>query len=408
MVQLLAGKTGTVCAIGDPNQAIYGFRGASPEFFTRFKQDFPGAEEISLKKCFRSSDQILMASNDLLAEKATLRSGISGNKLRIVESATEAAEAESVVSEIEKLVGGTGFFSFDSSRVQTGAGGRGKSFSDFAVLFRAGSQAAALVEAFGRSGMPYRLVSESPLQSKFFRTGVWAMSIIAGKANALTMNLALKQIFKDDAGLPKKPADLKKWLGQTNEEPAKILGHLLEKAEELNAVEICGQVFSLAAVSEEESTEKETVKDMVIDLVRRKASQYMVRSAEQVLEILTMASAQDFFDPIADRVSLLTIHSAKGLEFDVVFVVGCEEGLLPHIASQSTRELEEEKRLFYVALTRAKNLVYLCRAQKRMIYGKTVKTEPSRFLQRIKKDLLEPMKSAPLPARPRQNQLDLF
>jgi len=410
MVKLLVGKAGAVCAIGDPNQAIYGFRGASPEFFIRFQEDFPDSEIITLKKSFRSSDQILDASADLIssAEKVELRSGIAGAKLRIIELASEAAEAEFVVSEIEKLVGGTGFFSFDSSRVKSGAGERARSFSDFAVLFRAGSQAKALVEAFSRSGMPYRLLSESPLQSKFYRTGVWTFSIISGKANALVMRLALKEIFKKTPGLPKSRTDLKKWLKQKNDERASKLLHLLEKANELGAIEICDQVFSLADAEDDEASEKEMVKELVIDLIRRKAGKSGVRSAGQILEILTMAGSQDFYDPNADRVPLLTIHSAKGLEFDVVFVVGCEEGLLPHISAQSGRELEEEKRLFYVALTRAKSMVYLSRAKKRLLYGKTTKPEPSRFLLKIKQDLLDQLKPDPLPVKPKKNQLDLF
>jgi len=410
MVKLLVGETGSVCAIGDPNQAIYGFRGASPEFFARFKEDFPDAEIIALQKSFRSSDQILKASAEILAggETVELRSGIAGAKLRIIELPTEAAEAEFVVSEIEKLVGGTGFFSFDSSRVKSGAGERAKSFSDFAVLFRASSQAKALVEAFSRSGIPYRLLSESPLRSKFFRTGVWTLNIISGKANALIMRLALKEIFKKTSGFPKAQADLKKWLKQKNDERASILLHLLENAHELSAIEICEKIFSLADADDDEASEKEMVKELVIDLVRRKADQYGIRSPEQMLEILTMAGSQDFYDPHADRVPLLTIHSAKGLEFDVVFVVGCEEGLIPHISSRSAKELEEEKRLFYVALTRAKSMVYLSRAKKRLIYGAMTKPEPSRFLLKIKQELLDQLKSDPLPVKPKKNQLDLF
>jgi superfamily I DNA/RNA helicase len=287
--------------------------------------------------------------------------------------------------------------------------GKAISFSDIAVLFRAGSQIPALAEAFSRSGIPYRLLSESPLQSRFFKAGLRMLRLISSPASPMAMRLALSDIFKSEKDFPVDQKHLKDWLTQRrDDERAGILLRLLEKKQELGALEICEKVFSMADAAEGEAAEREMVKELAIDLVKRKARQTGIRMPEQILEVLTLASSQDFYDPEADRVSLLTIHSAKGLEFEVVFIVGCEEGIIPHISARTEQEIEEEKRLFYVALTRAKNLIYLSRAKKRASHGKISESKPSRFMARIKQDLLDKLKPTPLPSKPKSSQLGLF
>jgi len=408
MVKLLAGKSGSLCVIGDPHQAIYGFRGASAEFFNRFQEDFPDAKIMELKRSFRSSEQILEASAQALEQPSEkLCSGINGSKLRIIELASERAEAEFVVHEIEKLVGGTGFFSFDSARVRDQGQTNAVSFGDIGVLFRASSQIPSLVEAFSRSGIPYGLLSESPLLSRFWKAGLRVLRMIAGGASPLLLRIALKEIFPE-GDVPAEPARLKKWLAGSEDSRAKILLKLMDRSAELSALEICGQAFALAACAEGESAEKEMAREFALELVKRKAGQEGIKTPEQVMQALAFASAQDFYDPNADRVSLLTIHSAKGLEFEVVFVVGCEEGIIPHISARTESEIEEERRLFYVALTRAKSLLYLSRAKKRASRGAVAETTPSRFLARISRGLLDKLKPEPFAAKPKSPQLGLF
>jgi len=410
MVKLLAGQSANLAVIGDPDQAIYGFRGASPQFFARFMQDFPEAKIITLQKSFRSSEQILRASADALAieGRVPLASGIHGSKLQLIELASERAEAEFIVHQIEKLIGGTGFFSFDSARVAEAAERKPLAFAELAVLFRASSQAWALVEAFSRSGIPYSLLSESPLQSRFFKAGISALRIASEEPGPLALRLALGEIF-GQKNFPANPKQLRKWLEQkAPDERAKNLLHLLDKSRELSGLEICDRAFSIAEASEGETAEKAMVKEHALDLVRRKSQHAGARTPDQVLEILTLAVSQDFYNPDADRVSLLTIHAAKGLEFEAVFVAGCEEGLIPHISARSEAEIDEEQRLFYVALTRAKSLVYLTRAKKRALRGAVSETKPSRFLLRIRQELLDKLKPEPFAPKPRSSQLDLF
>ncbi len=382
LVKKLVGEKGTLCVIGDEDQAIYGFRGASPEFFNRFPLDFPGTEVLELKKSFRSSDSILLASSQALEKKDSLRrSGIKGPNLRIIESPTERSEAEFVIAEIERLLGGTGFFSMDSARVKDGTTAEIKGFSDLAVLFRTSAQAEALVEAFRRAGIPYQLLSESPLQSKFFKTGLRLIQIISGLAG------------------PR--------LAQQVPEAKDFLCEMREKNIS-DPLELIAKAFSFAPAVENEIAEKELVKDSVLQLVRRQMGLKGIGTPVEIWETLRLAGSQDFYDPRADRVSLLTMHSAKGLEFEAVFLVGLEEGLVPHFSAKTEAELREEARLFYVALTRAKKFLYLSHARKRMLHGKPTVQTPSRFLQRIQQDLLDPLKPDLKPLKPKSKQLGLF
>ncbi len=408
LVRRLAGDENYLFAIGDPDQSIYGFRGASPNYFHRFKEDFPDARVLELSHSFRSSEQILKASLQVLGKERELHSGIEGIPLKIAELASENAEAEFVVYEIEKLVGGFGFFSFDSARVESSAS-QIQGFGDFAVLFRSSEQIPPLKEAFLRSGIPFQILSESPLESRFFQQLLWVLKIVKGEAGEAVFRLALNQIFKDELSLPKTRAELESWLEKRKEQKvARELAELIKNHSQLSAKEICAKAFSLLPCEPDEEEEKEQICELVIELVKRREKEEGIRSIEQVIELLSLASAQDFYDPRADRVALLTIHSAKGLEFEVVFLVGCEEGIIPYFTARSEQEIEEEQRLFYVALTRAKRLVYLCRAKKRNWRGRLVEHKPSRFLTAIKKELVENASLAPPKKKPKARQLELF
>jgi len=411
LLNKLVGENGNISVIGDPNQAIYGFRGASSKFFEQFIKDYPNAELIELTHSFRLTEQILKASAQALpnSEFSPIKSEVQGAKLKIIELATERAEAEFIVSEIEKLIGGIGFFSFDSERAKSGEGISVQSFNEIAVLFRTNTQIPALVEAFSRLGIPYQVFSESPLQSRFYKFLLWLLSILSGKATKFILKLALKEIFPNERVFPENIPELKNWLEQRkSEEPTKILLYLLEYAERLNPLEIIDKIFPLSNEADDEKPEKEKIKELVLELVARKAKLEIIKSPSQVLELLSLVSAQDFYDPNADRVSLLTIHSAKGLEFEVVLLAGCEEGIIPHISAKSDEELNEEARLFYVAMTRAKSLLYLTRAKKRPLFGKISEQAPSRFLTRISEELKDLLQPSPLPQKPKQKQLGLF
>ncbi|MBN1587163.1 MAG: ATP-dependent helicase, partial [Candidatus Omnitrophica bacterium] len=289
LIRLLAPDKGNVCVIGDPDQAIYRFRGADVGFFLRFEEDYPGARKVFLSRNYRSGESIFTASRQMMApgsllEDRQVQAIIEDTGKVVLHCAkTDKAEAEFVVHRIEQLIGGTTFFSMDSGRSE-GDTEREYSFADFAVLVRAKAQLDCLEEALERSGIPYQAPARDPWQ------------------------------------------DVDEW------------------------------------------------------------------------------------DPRADRVSLLTLHAAKGLEFPVVFITGCEEGLLPMSwgGKSSEEELAEERRLFFVGMTRAEDRLFLCHAKRRLWQGKIRERTISRFLQDIEERLLEHSLSAAPKRRSDNSQLNFF
>ncbi len=285
-------------AIGDPNQAIYGFRGSDVKFFESFPEDFPGAAVLTLSDNYRSAAHLLAASAQVIGRNErfvipplTARLYLEG-QLAVHEAPTDKAEAEYVVHQIEKLVGGTSYFSLDTKRVASDEDGR-MSFKDFAVLYRLNAQRFVLEEALQRSGIPYYTSAE------------------------------------------------------------------LSKVEEWN-------------------------------------SSGMETSSEEGGQ--------------AEKVSLLTLHAAKGLEFKVVFMVGCEEHLLPLDIARMVSDPKEERRLFYVGMTRARERLYLLRARKRQLFGQFLESGSSQYLADIEEqlkayDIPEVKKRKP---KSREAQLGLF
>lgn len=299
LLKILIGDENSLTAIGDPNQAIYGFRRASVKFFLRFQQDFPDAAVLSLSENYRCATNLLAASGQVMAKHSkmpvtelTARIFEPG-RLTMAETPTDKAEAEFVVHEIEKMVGGTSMFSRDSGRVDTQDPGR-HSFGDIAVLYRLHSQCRLLREAFDRSGIPYKIFGNKAAEKS--------------------------QDFLDHFYFPQ---------------------------------------------NEDESEQGE-------------------------------------------KVALLTLHAAKGLEFPAVFIMGCEENLLPLGLEGMSADPEEERRLFYVGMTRAKERLVLLRARRRMLYGKTYQNLPSPFLADIAESLKEYERTRPMKPREPERQMKLF
>jgi DNA helicase-2/ATP-dependent DNA helicase PcrA len=376
MVRLLAPLGKHLCVIGDPHQAIYGFRGADSRYFLRFREDYPDAAVVRLEQNFRSSETILRASALLVNqrlddEKNRLWSGIDGDRfLSIGEYPTDKAEAESIVHVIERLMGGTSHFSLDSGRVDGTEGAEGRSFADFAVFYRLHAQGTLLEEAFERSGLPYRRFGGQPLAEH-------------GKIRKV---LGVLQDRMAPSTVP----------GPRGDYPLRQNGSVQE-ADDLE--EMVKQIIrSLEFDPDEES----------LKWLTTHAENWEGETAG-FLAHMALASDVDAFDPRAERVTLMTLHASKGLEFPIVFIAGCEANLLPYRAGEKSPEaIEEERRLFYVGLTRAKARVFLTRAQKRTLHGQNRMQEPSPFLAEIE-DYLRHVQSThrALPQK-KQAQMDLF
>ena len=344
LLRHLAPADGNLCAIGDPDQSIYRFRGAEVGYFLRFQQDFPTAQTVELERNYRSQSTLVRAAESIIRGHSLVPNRgfqpMAGKPSPVVlhEAATVRAEAEFVVHSIEELLGGTSYFSFDSGRVDELSERLRSdlSFDDIAVLTRTRSQAAPLLEAFERAGMPVQHRSHRRL------------------ADHDAVRLLLHRLHLHLENTPNfLPADLESWI-TSQDNP---------------------------------SSEDEIALDLLQPLAKRHP-----QDLETFLSELATGAEVDTWDPRAERISLLTLHASKGLEFPVVFLVGCDHGLLPLTWTTTDPEpdtLNEERRLFFVGATRARDMLLLTRAKKRPWRGETRQTEPSPYLAALGPDLVE-------------------
>jgi superfamily I DNA/RNA helicase len=421
LIRLLAPPNHDICVIGDPNQAIYGFRGADIRYFHRFCEDYPGAKRISLNQNYRSAETILQASGQVMGVDGSnigeegIWSGIHGAKaLTIAQVPTERAEAEYIIKTIEKEIGGISHFSVDSGRVDSAQDNKEHSFSDFAVLYRVKEQAKPLAEAFARSGIPFQIVGNEKLEN---RKGI--SELIA----YLRVGLLLASDFDVDRILdfPSRGISLgavkalNKWCQITGNSLLTALGHageisglnprarssLKSFSEDLRKLRECLKgrnvyeqielILDKMKIKDEMSYDEAFERDLA-DLLS--ISRTYADRPSQFLAHLALENEQDLYDPRAERVALMTMHASKGLEFPVLFITGCEDGLIPYRKKKHDGEnLAEERRLFYVALTRAQEKVFLTHADERLWYGQKTRQRLSPFVEAIEEDLKHYKKS---------------
>ncbi len=394
LLRLLTSPETNLCVIGDPDQAIYGFRGAKREYFLRFQQDFPQAKIMQLHQNYRSTQLILDASGQVMAKSPDSQrlelwsEAIDPTKLDVYQAPTEHAEAEYVVHQIERMVGGTSYFSLDSGRVSDEESSAGRSFADFAVLYRLGAQSQPLVEAFERSGIPYQTVAQTLFyEHQEIRQMLACLRFLYNPAAAFLLeNVASKKQVKQL--LP-------------------FLGNLRNALDSHTIAELIELIHQF--VLEHRFYSSDEKRAAWIQQLRLRAVPFE-RRLEDFLEFTALQKETDAYDPRADRVTLMTLHASKGLEFSVVFIVGCEEGLLPYETPGKSFDLEEERRLFYVGLTRAQQRLILTHAKTRFLFGHRYQNEPSRFLSDIENTLKEIKKMAARKATQEKEtvQLKLF
>jgi superfamily I DNA/RNA helicase len=337
LLKCLTPNSHSLCVIGDSDQAIYAFRGADVTNFLNFEKDYSDAKRIKLTDNYRSTEMIIESSNGLIKnnhrrierEIKTIKG--KGVTIGIISVPDEKAEGEFIVKEIEKRIGGTSHYQLLHRGMNREFSGCSFNFSDFAVLFRTNAQARALEETLSLSGIPYQVIGKTNLMN-----------------NDEIINV-LKERFK-------------------------------ESDEKLSPGEFFNKVIENTSLRAHLG---DTAYMSLQNIIHRYRELDLSEAFIRLMHELSLMTPADTYDSQADAVTLMTIHMAKGLEFRVVFITGLEDGLIPYTMKKDGADVEEERRLFYVGMTRAKDELLLTNTRSRFIYGlKRVQT-PSPFLREI-------------------------
>ncbi len=406
LISMLSSATGNICVVGDESQSIYGFRGADISNILNFEQEFPNAKIVKLEENYRSTQNILNAANEVIKnnkskiDKQLWTQNEEGDKIEYKTLNNEYEEVEYVVDEID-----------DICRKEH------ENYSNFAVLFRTNAQARVLEEVFMKAGTPYKLIGGIKFYARKEIKDIISYLKLIQNTND---NIALKRIINEPKrGIGNTALDK---LDALSSEKGMSIFEFIQDSNNLVGFRSAGNIMSFRDMINDLIKEKDKIK--VSELIKKtlKDSGYedMLNSEgtketeirfDNLMEFIGVAiefenenaenSLGDFLDSIAlvsdvdnldestDAVTLMTMHSAKGLEFDNVFLVGMEEGLFPSKRSiEEDAQTEEERRLCYVAITRAKKHLFITNTKKRTLYGSTTYSIPSRFIDEIPENLL--------------------
>ena len=403
---LIAGGSGNICVVGDDDQSIYKFRGATIENILSFEHEFRGCRTIRLEQNYRSTGRILDAAN------AVIRNNLGRKGKELWTEADEGDPVRLYVAENENEEA-----QYVAARIMADYG-RGASWRDHVVLYRMNAQSYQLEYAFKRNGIPYRIVgglsffSHAEIKdilsymsvictpgddlrlTRIINTparGIGERSIETVREIAANNGESMFEVIKHADNYPElaRPALKMRTFAAMIEElrefaqnntPDVLFDELIEKTGYIRALE--------AKNTQEERTRIENVKELKTAII-----DYMKQSGDETLEgyltNVALYTDLDNYDPDADNVVMMTMHSAKGLEFPTVYIVGMEEGIFPGVrAIGEPSEMEEERRLCYVAITRAQRELEMVCARQRMIFGRTTANRVSRFVEEIPEELI--------------------
>ncbi len=423
-----------LCAVGDADQAIYGFRGASIDMFLNFENDFPDAAVIFLEHNYRSTETILSAARAVISRNKNRRNNqlkaarSPGPKVLIQKTFSEREEALFIADEIERLVGGTRLETMGEHNEDMPVG-----FGDIAVLYRLHHQAAHIHKALAARGIPVACAAQKRFFEKpaaqplvdclqavgspdstgavaaFFKSlpgGPGPSAVETASAEAARRGICLREALADPELYTLVPGSGKHGLAHA----AQVLEACITAADRLplNAFikETAERFYGFAGCE---------LPDDVLELSTAAApfSHLLCAQAAAPLFLTALLRDEEPGGYQAEAVRLMTAHGSKGLEFPVVFIAGAEEGLFPYNPDQESRQavdIEEERRLFYVAMTRARELLYIVHAQQRIIFGKTAYCRPSSFLDDLASGCVihKTMKKPQARKKKKQTQLKLF
>ncbi len=413
LVKLLAQKRGNLCVVGDDDQSIYKFRGATIENIMNFETHFPNAVTIRLEQNYRSTQNILNAANTVIENnkgrkgKTLWTNNGDGNMISVHTAQNEQDEADKVADEILKRVG------------------EGRKFSDFAVLYRMNAQSLSFERMFAKQGIPHRILGGIRFFDRAEVKDMLAyLQIINNPNDALRLRRIINQPKR---GIGDRTVDniiaISEQLGITALEvilnckeyallsrAAKNLvpfGKMIKEFIEFNEsgenslsdlyLKILEDTNYIAYIKESDpekaADREENIKELASNIQRFEnelLSEGMEAPLSTYLEEIALITDMDNYDRSADAVVLMTVHSAKGLEFPVVFLPGLEENIFPGMSSiYIESEVEEERRLAYVAITRAKEELFIYHAESRMVFGSTTRNRVSRFVEEIPEHLVE-------------------
>lgn len=407
-VSMLAAKYGNICVVGDDDQSIYKFRGATIENILSFENTFKGAKMIRLEQNYRSTQNILNAANGVISNN-TMRKGKTlwtenavGDKIEVHTSDSERDEAQFIAKTILDGVA------------------EGRKFSDFAILYRMNAQSNSIEQALSRSGIPHRVIGGRRFYDReeirdmvaylqvinnphddvrlgriinVPKRGIGATTLEKASEIAAGLGESIYSVIKDADVYPQ----LSRAATKLKSFVALIDGLMeAEQSGDYSLAELYNLILEHTDYEKYLKTEKdnpdvriENIEELSSNIIKFEEDYAEEASLSNFLEEISLQTDIDNYDAEADSSVMMTLHSAKGLEFPVVFIAGLEEGVFPSIATMmNPDELNEERRLAYVGITRAKEKLYITKAKSRMLMGHTSYNKVSRFVNEIPPELL--------------------
>lgn len=407
-VSMLAAKYGNICVVGDDDQSIYKFRGATIENILSFENTFKGAKMIRLEQNYRSTQNILNAANGVISNN-TMRKGKTlwtenavGDKIEVHTSDSERDEAQFIAKTILDGVAD------------------GRKFSDFAILYRMNAQSNSIEQALSRSGIPHRVIGGRRFYDREeIRDMVAYLQVINNPYDDVRLGriinvpkrgigaTTLEKASEIAAGLGEsiysviKDADVYPQLSRAATKLKSFIALIdglmeAEQSGDYSLAELYNLILEHTDYEKYLKTEKdnpdvriENIEELSSNIIKFEEDYAEEASLSNFLEEISLQTDIDNYDAEADSSVMMTLHSAKGLEFPVVFIAGLEEGVFPSIATMmNPDELNEERRLAYVGITRAKEKLYITKAKSRMLMGHTSYNKVSRFVNEIPPELL--------------------
>lgn len=396
LVKLLASKYRNLFVVGDVNQSIYGFRWSNYKNILNFEKDYPDSKSITLNQNYRSTNTILNAANSVIKnnverKEVNLYSTFgNGVKIKYFRGNDEKDEVKLVVDEIKKLLD------------------EGYDYNDFAILYRTNAQSRNVEDAILKVNWPYKVVGSYYFyKRKEIKDLLCYLRLISNHQDDVSLERVinvpkrgigdtsinnLRSLAKDNNEC------MFKCLSKPKEvEFKKLILELTEDAKDLDLTELIDVVLEKSGMKEELEKEHTLEADIRLEnlmefksITENYQKETGTVNLEDFLEDISIVADQSEHQTLDNAITLMTMHAAKGLEFKVVFLIGMEEGIMPHSMSLNEESnLEEERRLCYVGITRAKERLYITNAKRRMLFGNTNMNPPSRFIAEIDSNLIE-------------------